>query len=249
MRRAIIAQAALFSSALLWAVLLTNQSSLAAGSGAMVAVSLLMLTAVAIVGTLVVGGRWARRLSIGLAGSTLVLSPLVETHPALWVLGIALSGYALAEAAGTGLAAVVRRLPSASGPPVQALMIPLLALGWPALLALSQPSGVDGWDWLAATTMLLLGFWYSRALPAALWVGRIGMLVPALLSVAFVPTPLWLLPLTGAAAITTLAWTKNARIAVQPLIQRGRQVPIPAELAPSEILDAAGLDDRGRRRQ
>ena len=56
-----------------------------------------------------------------------------------------------------------------------------------------------------------------------------------------------LLPGAGAGAITYLAWTKPARIAVQPLVERGRPVPIPPELTPTEILDAAGLDDRGRK--
>ncbi len=35
---------------------------------------------------------------------------------------------------------------------------------------------------------------------------------------------------------------------MKPLVESGKPVSIPAELTPKEILDAAGLDERGRRR-
>ncbi len=249
MRRAIIAQAVFFASALLWAALIAERSPLEGGSGAMVAVSVVALATVAVVGTLVVGGRWARRLTTTTSVALLALAPFVEAPSWLWTLAVVVSAYALAESIGTGLSAVVRRLPSASGPPVQALLIPLVALGWPGLLALVQTSGVNAWDWWAAGSMIGAGFWYARALPAALWVIRIGVPLLGLIALAVAPLPGWLLPGAGAGVITYLAWTKPARIAVQPLVERGRPVPIPPELTPTEILDAAGLDDRGRKQR
>jgi hypothetical protein len=52
-----------------------------------------------------------------------------------------------------------------------------------------------------------------------------------------------------AAGVAALAWTVDARIAVHPLAEPGTTVPIPPELAPRDVLDAAGIDDRGRRRE
>jgi hypothetical protein len=64
-----------------------------------------------------------------------------------------------------------------------------------------------------------------------------------------VPFPESVVAAIGFAALTWLAWSTVARIAVIPLASPGRAVPIPAELAPGEILDAAGLDSRGHRKE
>jgi hypothetical protein len=122
-----------------------------------------------------------------------------------------------------------------------------VALGYAAALAGVQLDGVEWIDWLAAVAVAGTGFVYAKAAPGS--VALVRLVFPV-----FVPLSFWLaggieglLPAVVAAALTGLAWTKNARVAASPLVESGRTVPIPPEMAPGEVLDAAGIDDRGRR--
>jgi hypothetical protein len=246
MRRATITVAALFLATLLWAGLLALRSPWEAGSGALLGVALVILSAVGVVGVLVAAARWARWLLLGVTAAAALLGITVEID-AIWILAVVLSGYGIAEAAGSGVRYVVRGRPSASGPPREAAAIPLVVLGYAAALAGVQPDGVEWTDWLAAVAVAGTGFVYAKAAPGS--VALVRLVFPL-----FVPLSFWLvggieglLPAAVAAALTGLAWTKNARVAASPLVESGRTVPIPPELAPGEILDAAGIDDRGRR--
>src|SRR5690606_13229207 len=49
-------------------------------------------------------------------------------------------------------------------------------------------------------------------------------------------------------AIGAIAWHSSVRTSLHPLVESGTRVPIPPELAPKEVLDAADIDDRGRPR-
>jgi hypothetical protein len=52
--------------------------------------------------------------------------------------------------------------------------------------------------------------------------------------------------LGGAAAVA--GWRREVAVALAPpLVRRSDPMRIPPELAPPDVLDAAGLDDRGRR--
>jgi hypothetical protein len=48
--------------------------------------------------------------------------------------------------------------------------------------------------------------------------------------------------------VAALAWDSSVRTAFHPPREAGSAYPIPPELAPKEILDEAGIDDRGRRK-
>lgn len=246
MRRATITAAALFLASLLWVALITLHSPWEDGSGAMIGVSLISLAAVSTVGVLVAGSRWARRLAVAVVAVGALLAVTVEIG-VVWLIALALSVFGAAEALGSGLNHLVGRRPSASGPPAQAIAIPLIALGWPASLAIVQQSGVDLSDWLAALTMIAIGFWYTKALTGSVWLTRLVAPLAAPLSLWLAGAPEGLVPAAAIAALTAFAWTRNARVSAAPLIEKGTAVPIPAELAPGDVLDAAGLDDRGRR--
>jgi hypothetical protein len=98
---------------------------------------------------------------------------------------------------------------------------------------------------LTAGNWLVL-LWYVRRSPGREWVPR--ALLPLLaLGGLLLPAPArwgWMI-LEGAAAIA--AWNRGARLAVRPLLERGHPVPIPPELAPAEVLEAARIDRKGRR--
>jgi hypothetical protein len=51
-----------------------------------------------------------------------------------------------------------------------------------------------------------------------------------------------------ALVVLAMAWHPEVKVAFHPPRETGRVFPIPPELAPKEILDAADLDERGRPR-
>jgi hypothetical protein len=214
----------------------------------MLAAGHLLLTAITIVGALVGAARWSVGLGIGLV-STLAVPAVTHPITPAWVVMVGAAGLGLAGLLGSGLRAAVRHRPPADAPPRKAAGLVLGMLAVPVLIGALQPGGVDPWDWAVAGGTVALAVWYSRARPTALWATRFGL--PALaVALAFViDFPWWLLAVGAHLALSWMAWSADARVAVIPLASPGRSVPIPAELTPSDILDAAGLDSRGRRKE
>jgi hypothetical protein len=245
---------ALFSAipllaAILWA------GALAAAPGRLAPVSIVLVAAgsmatatVGMVGITVTGGRWAYRTSLGSLGTTLVLA-VVRPVDGWWVaaaLCSLLGGVVLLSPA---MSRGIRRLPAASGPPLRAVLIPLLLIGFPFLL------GLAAWDRPSAGTAVigaaapLAALWYARVLPGGLLAVRVGW--PALaVGLAFTQgvAPA-LVSLAGGAAITILAWHSSVKVAFHPPRAIGTAHPIPPELTPREVLDSADLDERGRPRR
>lgn len=244
----ILTTAALLVSSLAAALLLTGPDAVwSDGSGVMLACGHLLLVAIAIVGSLVGAARWSVGLGVGLAG---VLAVPAVVHPitAAWIVMVAAAGLAMAGLAGTGLRAAVRQRPPADAPPRKATSLVLGALSSPIVVAGLQPEGVTTADWLLTAATIALAAWYTRAKPMALWATRLVLPLLAATAAFVIALPQAFAAVVFFALLTWLAWTKDARIAVIPLAAPGRSVPIPAELAPEDILDAAGLDSRGRRK-
>lgn len=249
MRPALFAAALVLASAVLWAGrLLAGPGPFAAGPASLLAADLVVLAAVAVVGVLVAGSRWARRLAVGVAAAGPLVGTALPVDPA-WVVALAVSGAALALAVGPALGTVVRRLPAADGPPPAAVALPLLLLSVPALAGAALPSGPTPLAWVAVAVSTLVAVWYAKAWPGA--VPAVRLLAPAALVAGALgsgPVPGVVLGL-AAAGVAALAWTKAARSAARPLVAPGRAIPIPPELLPADLLEAAGLDSRGRRRR
>lgn len=246
--RSLLTTLALLVSSLSAAVVLTSAEAVwTGGAGAMLAVGHLTLTAVAIVAGLVGAARWSVALSIGLVA---VLSGPAVAHPVSpgWIVMVAAGGAALAGLIGGGMRGTVRLRPAAGGPPRSATALALGLLGSPAGIAAVQPGGVDAGDWALVAASWVLAAWYAKTWAGALWTVRFGL--PLLTAATFlvVPFPQALVPAGLFAGLLALAWTSGARLAVHPIAEPGRSVRIPAELAPAEVLDAAGLDERGRRK-
>lgn len=247
MTRPIATTALFLLAALCWAGLAATRGPWTADAGAVVAADLVVLASISVVGILVASSRWGRRLAIAvtLAGLGIAATTPVE---GVWWVGIGLSGSALALLAGLGLDGVVRKRPNAAGPPPKAVVLALGLAALPGVLAAARPNGLDVLDWAAVGGAAAIALWYSRALPAAPEVTRFGVPVTGVVAFLSAGTPAGLIGLVASAVLTGLAWTADARVAVRPLTEPGRAVPIPAELTPPEILDAAGLDEHGRRR-
>ncbi len=247
-RSAFIAVGVVFVTGVLWSVrLLAGDGPWPADSRGLLAAWLVTVTSVAVVGMLVGSARWARRLGVAVGGLGLLLALALPMSP-LWWIGLIAAGAAIVVMVGPMTGAVVGALPAASGPPRSAIMLMLVLLAIPGVVAAAGVDGLDGWEWTASAGATVGLIWYAKALPMAIWCVRllvpIGLLA---LAVGAPGTGRWVL--AGAAvAVGVLAWRTEVGLAVRPLVRRVQGRPILPELVPGEVLDAAGLDERGRRR-
>jgi hypothetical protein len=234
------------AAALLWAAALGIDSGpFSPGSALLVVTGLLALATVGMVGVTVTGGRWAHRTLV-VAVTEMLFLAVVRPIDALWIvalIGTVLSGVALFSPA---LIVGLRKLPAASGPPIRAVVLPLLLIGLPF------PLGIAAWDEASAGTVVvglsapLAALWFARVFPGGLLVVRV--IWPALaIGLAFTQ---WLAPAIVSAssgiAVAVLAWHPSVGVAFHPPREMGTVHPIPPELAPREVLDSADIDEHGR---
>jgi hypothetical protein len=236
-------------AALVWTgAFAADPGPLAPLSVLLVAIGMLAMATVGMIGITVTGGRWAHRLALASLIATAVLA-VARPIDVWWFAGFASTLLAAVALLSPAITKELRRLPPAGGPPWRAVLIPLLLIGIPFLL------GLAAWSRPSLATVLvglgapLAALWYSRVLPGgllavrALWPGlAIGLAFTQSVGPAIVC-------LAAGVAVMVLAWHPSVGVAFHPPREIGTVHPIPPELTPSEVLDAAELDDRGRPRR
>jgi hypothetical protein len=129
--------------------------------------------------------------------------------------------------------------------PVDAVLLPLVLIAAPVALGLTA----SGAAWAVLTvglSALVAAFMYSRVVFGGLVAVRYAWPLVAVAACFSMDLPALLVTVALAAAVLYLAWHPSAKVAFHPPVEAGSTFPIPPELAPRDILDAAGLDDRGR---
>lgn len=244
MVRAVAFSALLIASTLIWSFMLLEAGIWRSDSALVGAVTMIILAAVSVVGMLVGHARWAKRLGVGLCLTELALASGLDISLPWW-LGLAATAVSLSGMVGSGMNALVRQLPPAIGPPAEAVILPLLLLAAPGLLALARPEGLGLAVTVAIGCCWITALAYGKAFPGAVILTR--LVIPATLLVSGL-TADWngLVDLLIAAVAVKVAWSTNAKVAIRPLVTHSRGVPIPPELTPSEIMEEAGYDSRGR---
>ena len=244
--RVAFAAACFLLGALLWtARLLFGSSPWGAQSSALLALGLLVATAVNVVALLLSPGRWVRN-AVAATGGAWALTALTLEVDLVWIAALA------TLAAGAGLT-WTRPLDSwfhqvkPDRVPTRATVLALGLLWLPAVVGGLGIPDVTPAGWVLAAFGLVGGWAYARALPGALWTVRL-VLMP--LGIASGPG-LRPAPAVGvvavAVALTLLAWTGEARLAVSPPSpRRVRPLSILPEVTPPGIMESAGYDRRGR---
>ena len=204
-------------------------------------VGIISSATVATTGMAVVGARWAYRLGWMVTAATAVIA-VVRPIDVAWVIG-ALSTMAAALAM-VSIAGRIRKLPAAAGPPSRAVLLPLVLLATPIALGVTASGPL--WPALViGLGALLTALLYTRVIFGGLVAARVIwpgasvalslLLEPAGTGVAIVV----------AIAVILLAWHPSAKIAFHPPRLTGSRFPIPPEIAPHQVLDAAHIDDTG----
>lgn len=214
-----------------WAIhLAIDPDPFAADSAAVIAAGLAVFGLIAAAGLLLARGQWTRRLAFGVVIASLLLA--VVTGPGAWYyIGLALGAAALAGLSGPWLKGWIRQLPGASGPPPAAMTLALGSLALVPAVGVASPSGLEAAHGVLGGAGLLLGWAYSRAQLWALWALRLALPVVAIPALFVSPWPGAVLLGLVVGALTVLAWTKDARLAVDPLLDR---LPGPRVASPKD---------------
>lgn len=246
MTGALVSSLSLLAAAVTWGVAVVSSPEWDDSSAVVFGVVIIVSAAVSIVGMVAGASRWAFRLGVGLS-ATLVAAGLTMPLTTPIVVAMGFAALALAGLGGTAMRGMIRQRPAADGPPSNSVALGALLLLSPGVWAFAAR---DGLNWAALTAAVLA--WagmavYLKATPVSLVTARIGLPLSLGALAVFSGWPTGALIALTAVGAAALAWTVGARIAVEPLARPGSTVPIPPELAPRDVLDAAGIDDRGRR--
>jgi len=235
-------------TALFWvAAMLSDPGPYDPGAVLLIGVGLLATSTVAVVGLVLVGARWARRMAYASVGSTFILATLIPLDT-LWVIG-ALAGFATVIAlASPAVTAGVRRLPSATGPPQRSVLLTLVLLGTPLALGLVSWTGANTATLVVGLSAPLTAFWYSRVLPGGLYLARYVWPAFAIGLALVQPTGAAVGSLGLGALVAGIAFHPSVKAAFYPARETGTAFAIPPELVPPEVLDEAHIDDHGRSR-
>ncbi len=213
----------------------------------LIGAGVITMAAVSVVGMILVGGRWAPRLALSAQAVTLVIAALRPVD-VLWGFALTMTVIAVVSVLAGPVPEGIRKLPAASGPPARSVLVMLLLLGTPASMGLVSYEAATVATMIVGLSAPVVGFWYARVLPGGYYLLRFGW--PAIaIGLAFAQKPasavasvLW------GVVVATVAWDPSVKVAFYPPRERGTAHPIPPELAPLEVLDAADIDDRGKPR-
>ena len=234
-----------FVAILAWVIaLMVDPGIYGSISMALIGSGLLIGATVGTVGLVTMGARWARWTLVAGVATTFAIA-IGRPVDGLWIVAISLGMMSLVYLLSPGRGAI-RKLPSASGPPPRAVLVTMLCLLAPLGLGLA-PIDANGWVAVVAIAGPLTALWYTRVVAGGLFAMRYGFPALALALAPLMGVAHATLSVALAVAIGVLARSADVAVAFRPLVKGGTAYPIPPELAPKEILEEAGIDDKGRR--
>jgi hypothetical protein len=231
----------LLSAAVAWAVALFIEAApWTEIGGAVVGAGLVVVTAVAVTAVMVESSLFGYWLGVAGAGLMLVIAGMREIDTA-WIVAVSLTAIAGVLMADKRLGGWIRTDGSVAPIPSKAVALGLTLLAAPILTALLLVDAAGDailWLGLAAWGILIA---FVRRLPGAVALVRMGspLLIAGGALLELPGSALWGLLMALASA---LAWSKEVRLAIRPLIERGSRVSIPPELLSDEVKRAAGID-------
>jgi hypothetical protein len=230
-RPAFITAALVLAAGSLWTVsLAVDPDPFSGDAAAAVGIGVVVFTLVGVSGILLIRGRWVPRFVVVLLAGFAGLAAAKPLEP--WSIA-ALTATAAGAVAilGPWLRGWFRQRPAAGTAPWQASALGAAAVALVPVVGVASPAGLELAHGVLAGTGLFFGWAYVRTHIWALWVLRIAT-VPVGIAAAVAS------PALGAAVIafavvgiTTLAWTREAALAVRPLMDA---TPGPRRAAPKQ---------------
>lgn len=217
-------------------------------SALLLAAGMALATVTAVAGILLARGRWAGRLGALLAITWIATGALLDSP--LGIVVVMLAAASLTATTGPWLGRWLRRLPTVGGVPAAAVVVLLTLVVTPAALSLAGPDEVAAAGWGFAAWSWLVALVLARAVPGSLLLVRwLHPVVAAAVAIA-VHFPVAVVPIASAVIVVVLAWRRDLALALAPVVPTsGGVLRLPPELAPLEVLEAAGADQSGRRKE
>ena len=232
-------------AAIAWTLALIAESEPWTGVGALlIGTSILATATVATVGMVVSHGRWSHRLGLGSLGLTLIVASVRPIDP-LWWVGLIATALAIGALLSPQLMESIRQLPAASGPPPSAIAPAIALLFVPSVVGFVSNDAPVWASLLLGISALVFGFLYSRVVWGGLFAVRVIWPAMALATAPFMGWTAGIVTALAGLGVGALSWNPAVKASFHPPVESGTSFPIPPELAPTEILDAAGIDDQG----
>jgi len=200
-----------------WTVhLLVAPDPWAVDAGMAIAIGTLMFSLIAMAALLLSRGRWTRYFAAGVVTAELAIG-IVAKIDAWAAVGIGLGGLALAGLGGPWLQGWLRERPAAGSPGYRPMTLAFGLLGLVPAVGLAAPAGLQPAHGVLGATGILLGWAYTRSRRWAIWSARFVIPVLIVGAAAASPTGGAVLLVVIGIGLTYLAWTREARLAVDPL--------------------------------
>lgn len=233
-------------AALAWVLaLLAEPGPLPASSTLLAGVGLLGMATTSVVGIVVAGARWAHRLAVAAMAATLLVA-VVRPIDVMWWIGLVLSAGAAAVLFLPSLTDRIRKLPAAAGPPPVAVIPPLVLLAAPFLVGLASVRAPSLPALIIGLSAPLFAYLYARVVPGGLWGVRVVWPLLALGLSPAMGAPAGLLTGLLGLGVAVIAWRPEVKVSYHPPREVAATYPVPPEMTPPEIRDAARIDDKGR---
>jgi len=216
-RMPFLISALVLATGLVWTIhLVVAPDPWSADAALALAIGTLVFSIIAMTALLLGRGRWTRKFAAVIVGAELLIATVGDFEGWL-IAGIALSGISLAALGGPWFKGWLRERPAAGAPGIHPILLALGTFGVVPAVGLASPDGLEAAHGVAGAVGILLSWSYMKGTPWALWALR--FLMPLVMVAAAVSSPpggsIFLLA-TGA-GLAYLAWTPEARLAVDPL--------------------------------
>lgn len=190
------------------------------GSGVVLGIGFLLYGVISVAGLLVSRGRWARRFASGTTVAIVAGAALTAPWSVASIAAVGLGGAAFVGLTGRWLDGWIRRLPTPDGPGVRVMLLVLGLIGLVPLVALAAPRTISPGHGVLGAAGIFYGWAYSRAEVWAMWAIRTTLPLLAVPALVGSPAPGVVLLTIAVVGLTALAWTREARLAVEPLMDR-----------------------------
>lgn len=209
--------ALVMASGLAWTVhLVVSPAPWASDSALAIAIGTLFLSIGAMTALLLGRGRWTRHFAAGLVASELLIATVADGSG--WMIAaILLSGASLAGLWGPWLKGWLRERPAAGSPGIKPIALAIGTFTVVPLVGLAAPDGLQPAHGVAGAVGVLLSWGYAKGGQWALWALRFAM--PFVMAAAAAASPIGgsILLLVAGVVLAVLAWSAEARLAVDPL--------------------------------
>ncbi|MCP4967779.1 MAG: hypothetical protein GY926_21415 [bacterium] len=215
-RMPFVVAALVMGAGLAWTIhLVVSPEPWAVDSAMAIAIGTLVLSIVAMTALLLGRGRWTRPFAAGLVVLEMMIA-IVATFDGWLITALVLSGLSLAGLGGPWFKGWLRERPAAGAPGPAPISLAIGSFAVVPLVGIASPAGLDPAHGIAGALGILFSWGYMKGGTWALHSLRFAMPLAMLAAAISSPPAGAALLIAAGAALTYLAWTQDARLAVDP---------------------------------